>query len=1225
MSARRKSARNASNDQETLSDKPTKSAKTMHEYLCNGCKEIYSYTDHRSFIYGHHMNSSVLCRESLFACNGCHFMSYSERGLSMHIGKCPLGRIDHNKRKQTQRAVEVINSTQMTTQRDPCSLEYITNMTIPVNLPKDPVLLSNHFNAMLANNRTVQFPVIGTTCDDTNELKEIDNEETLFEGDDDSFTQQDEEHEMPDLSEREHPTGIDDIDTSNTVILNNTNRSTEDDNADVNRLLEMMTIMESNMNNLSADKSFCAAVELESILRATNAPLYLFDQIMDWTVRNKKHVPTRIPPISRESLYAMAAQQMYGKLDTEMRPFKKQLDLPSGRKVELVRFHLLPLIMSILEDPYLNASNIKNLIFYGHKKTTTDNPFDVLDDIDKRYDDSYNDVETSVHYQQTLRSMMLDPMFAIYCPLMKFLDAAQLAHLNSHTMEPLMMTLGIMNRDIRNDPKAWRPIGYIEDSSRITGSSTMTAGEKLEDYHYMLGYLLEEVKSVIGSEGLKWKFHDDDKNVYVRTLHFRVMMVVGDTKGADTWAGRYGSHWNTKSLSRDCNIPTKHADNPTFKCKQLRFSDIEKMTDDELKSISFRKILNHAFRDPSNFFGESPYGICAACPPEPLHVVLLGILVRLFQFFDANMTGEQKAAVEKAIAEIVTVQLRQGLSKDYPECSKFATGNIGQGHLSGKQKYARIFVLYLAMLKTEVFNTFRNKNGKMPKSKKEKKRKETCVEEEVEDILPNAPMEGVVSDDDSSDEEDSDSDSDDEDRYVHDFTGDEDVIVDAVKPFKQTFDEDTYNSLVGLVGECLCMYQWLTKEDGHLKMAFVGGHKSPIAIRLEQFMETYKAVAPRFEGMGLKLYKFHILKKWSFYISLYGSPNNGDSSRNETGHIDNLKKCGRLTQQRADSINYQTGTRYYEMNLIRRIAIECGVYDKITKYEREMISKKEKENRLAEEDNADPDTDDTSLFVTTKGPYFRIYFTYSENGEDVSISMKWLRKKHGKPQKDQSDRSSFGMTVLGTVREKLKGYNGGKEMHRLSTIDGSAETLLSDKKGDGIPSIRACPAYRSGAPWNDYVTISWEKEADLPAKVMMLLDFDTCEFEDVTDIEAILSESTNRLLSRTHDIRDGVHAVVHSASSERRCPEDVRVIKSSISSHYIMEKDKMQLVSIKLVKGLVFAIPDMVDPANNEVQSLFTVIEVPFWSSKFFDYDKFALTAEKPDFNFEKFHWEEIE
>jgi hypothetical protein len=74
-----------------------------------------------------------------------------------------------------------------------------------------------------------------------------------------------------------------------------------------------------------------------------------------------------------------------------------------------------------------------------------------------------------------------------------------------------------------------------------------------------------------------------------------------------------------------------------------------------------------------------------------------------------------------------------------------------------------------------------------------------------------------------------------------------------------------------------------------------------------------------------------------------------------------------------------------------------------------------------------------------------------------------------------------------------------------------------------------------------------------------------------------------------------------------------------------MERDTMQLVSIKLVNGLVFAIPDMIDPIHNEVLSLFTVIEVPFWSSKFFDYEEFAQTENCPDFNFEQFHWEEIE
>ena len=200
-----------------------------------------------------------------------------------------------------------------------------------------------------------------------------------------------------------------------------------------------------------------------------------------------------------------------------------------------------------------------------------------------------------------------------------------------------------------------------------------------------------------------------------------------------------------------------------------------------------------------------------------------------------------------------------------------------------------------------------------------------------------------------------------------------------------------------------------------------------------------------------------------------------------------------------------------------------------------------------------------------------------------------------------------------------------EKKHRLSTIDGSAETLLSDNKGDGIPSIRACPAYRSGAPWNDYVTISWENEDVLPARVMMLLDFDTCDFEDVAILESDMSDATNRLLSRKHVIKSGVHAIVHSVSSARRDPKDVRLIASTISRHYIMERDTMQLVSIKLVNGLVFAIPDMIDPIHNEVISLFTVIEVPFWSSKFFDYEEFAQTENCPDFNFEQFHWEEIE
>jgi len=131
-----------------------------------------------------------------------------------------------------------------------------------------------------------------------------------------------------------------------------------------------------------------------------------------------------------------------------------------------------------------------------------------------------------------------------------------------------------------------------------------------------------------------------------------------------------------------------------------------------------------------------------------------------------------------AISEIVTVQLRQNLAKEFPECSKFASGNIGQGHLSGKQKYARIFVLYLALLKTEVFDKFRNKKGKLPKSKKAKKKEE-----------PIAEASTAISDAKNSEEfyesptgrDGADSDADDEDEYVNDISVENEIIQDTIK------------------------------------------------------------------------------------------------------------------------------------------------------------------------------------------------------------------------------------------------------------------------------------------------------------------------------------------------------------------------------------------------------------------------------------------------------------
>ena len=171
----------------------------------------------------------------------------------------------------------------------------------------------------------------------------------------------------------------------------------------------------------------------------------------------------------------------------------------------------------------------------------------------------------------------------------------------------------------------------------------MSPAAKLEDYHFILDHLLSSLKRACSSlDGFLYDFEMENGETVQRKLHFRIIFIIGDTKGADAWVGRFGSHWNTKCLSRDCDIETIHSDKPDKDCKFLRFTNMEKMSEDELKSLSMRRIKNSAFRSPPNMFGSSPYGICAATPPESLHVHLLGLCVRLFQYLYEQLTADQK-------------------------------------------------------------------------------------------------------------------------------------------------------------------------------------------------------------------------------------------------------------------------------------------------------------------------------------------------------------------------------------------------------------------------------------------------------------------------------------------------------------------------------------------------------------------------------------------------------
>jgi len=224
-----------------------------------------------------------------------------------------------------------------------------------------------------------------------------------------------------------------------------------------NCLLIMKEIMVNNEKSMSKNQWFVAGVELENILSNANVPLHVTDKLFSWAIKHKDNLPSRMSSeLKHEKIYKQGALQIYGELDDKMRPQHHHIVLPSGRRVSIVKFDVRAQIFSILDCPYIDGSNLQHLIFDNN---SNNNPFDVLLKEGERHKGVYNDIETSVWFQETLRKLYLDPEESIVVPIILFLDATQIGGLTSHSLEPLMMTLGILKRLLRNDPRAWKTVG----------------------------------------------------------------------------------------------------------------------------------------------------------------------------------------------------------------------------------------------------------------------------------------------------------------------------------------------------------------------------------------------------------------------------------------------------------------------------------------------------------------------------------------------------------------------------------------------------------------------------------------------------------------------------------------------------------------------------------------------------------------------------------------------
>ncbi len=433
-----------------------------------------------------------------------------------------------------------------------------------------------------------------------------------------------------------------------------------------------------------------AMLDLQRILKPIAAPLYIFDELTKWCQRhtgafgeNQERVTTR------ETFIKSLPDRVYGDsltIHNLMKPQTSAILLHSGDNIDISKFSLRGNLFSLLGNEEI--MNPENLLLDVH------DPFSIPEDTG-----IIDDINTGWWYRETHHEICTGPT-DILLPLLLFIDSGKVTeHLS---VEPIVFTLGIFNRQLRNLPKAWRTLGYIEDlDNSNVKKSQKSVQERTRDYHLIISEILSELKVLQhGNAGFSWKLKLGDLE-YDVVFKLAIQVILGDCMGHDKLCLHTGStHQNSNVLCRDCITPTNISDDPDHRCIFLTKQMIDIMTNDERTNICKRNDITNAFDDI--YFGARHSSIYDCTPPEPLHQFLLGIIKYMMNVFFKDINKSSKKELSKSVQHIYKNCSRQS-SRDYPSIASIQNCVDKPGTLSASEQYSRLFAIFMACKIPEVF------------------------------------------------------------------------------------------------------------------------------------------------------------------------------------------------------------------------------------------------------------------------------------------------------------------------------------------------------------------------------------------------------------------------------------------------------------------------------------------------------------------------------------------
>ena len=397
-------------------------------------------------------------------------------------------------------------------------------------------------------------------------------------------------------------------------------------------LMELHKNHVASLENIIAidDNHMKSAVNLLNILKKAKAPLYLFDEILDWA---RKSVNQNDMDLGSNHMITRtkAIQQLKEKYDLNIiEPRINHIQLPgSNAKIDLVVHSFKHSFYSLLND--------KNLMQADNLLLDPDNPYN------NPTSNYCGDVNTGSVFLAARKEYIRHEK-EVLCPIIFFIDKTHTDINGRLCLEPIRFTLAIFNRETRKKPIAWRTLGYIFDQAQVYAKEKKS---KVVDYHYMMEVILEEFKA-LQTTSLQWRLKLNDKEFEV-FFRIPVLFIIGDTDGQDKICGRYTSRSNIQSLCRCCTIPFDATDDPEYTIKYRKHEALMKIVargdPQQLKKHSMHYIKN-AWRDVK--FCDSTRGLFGALCGDLMHCLQHGLFMYLVtMLFDQkkikNLTSDKNS------------------------------------------------------------------------------------------------------------------------------------------------------------------------------------------------------------------------------------------------------------------------------------------------------------------------------------------------------------------------------------------------------------------------------------------------------------------------------------------------------------------------------------------------------------------------------------------------------